>query len=80
MQFRECSIDGKKFHDEDKCLILDDNDLPKEKKIRKFLEALALCHTAQAAYPKDSKDHNLIKYNASSPDEKAIVEVNKDNV
>ena len=78
MEFKKCSIDGSRFHDEQKCLILDDDILPKERKIRKFLESLALCHTVQASLPKGVENNNRqyekLIYNASSPDEKAIVE------
>ena len=79
MEFKECSIDGVKFHDENRRLACDDPERsPSPRKIRRFLETLALCHTVQAAKSNDKvEDPKLIQYNASSPDEKALVEACK---
>lgn len=75
MIFKECSIDGQRFHDENRNLVLEDGFvLPKEKKVKRFLEALALCHTVQVAHPNDKDTVRIMEYNASSPDEKALVE------
>ena len=83
MVFKKCSIDGNLFKDVDKNLVCDAEDFS-ERSVRKFFEVLALCHTVQVA-PKtptkstknvkiDTNDPNDLVYNASSPDEKAIVE------
>lgn len=74
MEFKECSIDGQRFEDVDKNLFLREGfELPKEKKIKRFLETLALCHTVQLANADFDHESHII-YNASSPDEKALVE------
>ena len=83
MVFKKCSIDGKLFKDVKNdlyCEVAEYN----EKSVLKFFEVLALCHTVQVAPKKPSKSTKNVKidtktpneliYNASSPDEKAIVE------
>lgn len=81
MVFRECSIDGVLFFDDNENLVSPAEKTNRLKRsVRKFLEVLALCHTVQAVQmdiPEDVKStrnpHHLV-YHASSPDEKAIVE------
>ncbi len=80
MVFRECSIDGVKFRDRQGNLVYEEHGqsvgpaglkyVPDERKVRKFLEVLSLCHTVEAVEQKDGS----MQYNASSPDEKALVE------
>lgn len=79
MEFKECSIDGIKFHDENSRLLCDDAaHSPSPRKIKRFLETLALCHTVQATKANEKiEDPKLITYSASSPDEKALVEACK---
>ena len=83
MVFKKCSIDGVLFKDQDGILLCENEDY-NERSVRKFLEVLSLCHTVQVA-PKiptnstknvtlDVDDPYDLVYNASSPDEKAIVE------
>ena len=80
MVFKECSIGGVTFRDQMDNLICTDTVSMKynERSVRKFLEALALCHTVQAtkkitAATKSKNPLDLV-YNAASPDENAIVE------
>jgi len=81
MIFRECSIDGVLFFDENDNLASSAEKSDRLKRsVRKFLEVLSLCHTVQAVQ-KDIPDKNEdlvnpfdLVYHASSPDEKAIVE------
>lgn len=79
MVFKECSIDGIQLHDELGCLIAKDNCTgPSQNKVKEFLEVLALCHTVQAKYPEGQEGQaSCVLYNASSPDEKALVEACK---
>ena len=83
MVFKKCSIDGVLFKDQEGILLCENEDY-NERSVRKFLEVLSLCHTVQVA-PKiptnstknvtlDVDDPYDLVYNASSPDEKAIVE------
>ena len=41
--------------------------------MKNFFEALGLCHTVIADVKKDKQDNPFIAYNASSPDELALV-------
>ncbi len=87
MVFKKCSIHSQLLVDTlDHQLVPSTNsDLQvSDRKVRKFLEMLALCHTVQVApkrltkstrnFKASLRDPNEILYNASSPDEKAIVE------
>jgi len=65
MEFKKCSIAG----------VVYDNDNPIQKKhmeheVRDFLVCMSICHTVVPENGPDGK----IQYNASSPDEKALVE------
>ena len=81
MAFKKCSIDGHIFEDENDQLKGPTNI---DRSVQKFLEILALCHTVQVAPKRVTKSTRNLKvslrdpgelaYNASSPDEKAIVE------
>jgi magnesium-transporting ATPase (P-type) len=73
MMFKKCSIDGTLFKDVHDNLVCEDPDNFNERSVRRFLEVLSLCHTVQAAND-DVRNPHDIDYNASSPDEKAIVE------
>ncbi|XP_074634074.1 phospholipid-transporting ATPase IF-like isoform X2 [Acropora palmata] len=81
MQFRECSIAGIKYVELDSQLFLaDQTDGPSVSarsvgsEVVEFFLTLSLCHTVQAS---KETSHNAIydyHYQASSPDEKALVE------
>ena len=43
------------------------------KTLRKFLEALGLCHTVITDYKTTKEGEHFIQYNATSPDELALV-------
>ena len=66
MKFRECSIAGKKIEFPAKCATtfhLDED-------ANFFFTCMAVCHTVIP----EIMDDGQISYNASSPDEKALVE------
>ena len=46
---------------------------PNHANLKRFLEALGLCHTVVADEKKDKEDNQFVAYNASSPDELALV-------
>lgn len=85
MEFKECSIDGVKFFDRGGNLVYEENGdgvdridgggeneyIPDERTVRRFLEVLALCHTVEAT---EQEGTGRITYSAASPDEKALVE------
>jgi len=88
MEFACCSIFGRKFHIQDKFDGGSDstflnNELYKqmssgnqeEFKVQKlFWQLLSACHNVLAEYPEDSPDDlSKVKYQASSPDEAALV-------
>lgn len=86
MLFKRCSIDGQLFADVNDHLVCENSGAvsSNERSVRRFLEVLALCHTVQVAPKRLTKSTRNLKgslkvpeevsYNASSPDEKAIVE------
>ena len=85
MMFKKCSIDSILFKDVNDNLVCNNaTQMINQSSIKKFLQVLALCHTVQVAPKKTSKSTKNLKkslkrpdeivYNASSPDEKAIVE------
>jgi len=80
MEFRKCSVGGVKYGDDQTTTErFDDLSLLKNFQeghstattIRDFLTAMAVCHTVVPE--RDSADHTLINYQASSPDERALV-------
>ncbi|XP_040570964.1 phospholipid-transporting ATPase IF [Lepeophtheirus salmonis] len=70
MLFKECSIDGLRFADSATSLLSLNETKSSEKSINHFLQSLALCHTVEVSI-NDSDLH----YEASSPDEKALVDI-----
>eukprot|EP00794_Sanderia_malayensis_P011228 gene11228-12407_t len=81
MQFRQCSVKGVKFVEENDALCPLSSETSRDKShldddVRKFLITLALCHTVEAdEIPKEERgDSQQYNYQASSPDEKALVE------
>lgn len=48
-------------------------DHPNKGNLLKFIEALGLCHTVIAENKKDKSGTEYVAYNASSPDELALV-------
>ncbi|KAK3727334.1 hypothetical protein QZH41_018176, partial [Actinostola sp. cb2023] len=79
MEFKECSISGQKYLEEEQQLFVDGQDTnlhPHEasKDVLDFYIALSLCHTVQAALEKNPNSFYKYHYQASSPDEKALVE------
>ena len=83
MVFKKCSIDSVLFEDQNENLICEHSNV-NQNSVKKFLQVLALCHTVQVAPKRSTKSTKNLKkslkrpdeivYNASSPDEKAIVE------
>ncbi|EDV25711.1 uncharacterized protein TRIADDRAFT_56098 [Trichoplax adhaerens] len=76
MQFRQCSIYGKRYKEIDGNLqlLLDQNYESLEDSsdsLQQFLIALAVCHTVKTEHEAST---DSIVYQASSPDEKALVE------
>lgn len=43
------------------------------KNVKRFLEAIGICHTVITENKKTENKENFVQYNASSPDELAIV-------
>ena len=62
------------FYDAELEKQLSNHDHPNCRKVKRFLEALGLCHTVISEFKqtKDSEDEHIV-YNASSPDELALV-------
>ncbi|XP_028397580.1 probable phospholipid-transporting ATPase IF isoform X2 [Dendronephthya gigantea] len=80
MQFRTCSINGRKYEELDGLLCADglrsrnfesSNFTPE---MREFFLTLSLCHTVHATEEEDKDAPYPYFYQASSPDEKAFVE------
>jgi len=81
MQFRQCSIESIKYSEENGTFFNYENNTYLNKEsltddVRQFLIALALCHTVEAnLLPEEEQTEGLkYSYQASSPDEKALVE------
>ncbi|XP_020907982.1 probable phospholipid-transporting ATPase IF isoform X2 [Exaiptasia diaphana] len=79
MQFKECSINGQKYCEEEMQLFVDGQDTNVHvqqcsQDVLDFYIALSLCHTVQASLEKDTSSFYKYHYQASSPDEKALVE------
>lgn len=80
MRFRQCSVRGFKYKEyEDGLLPLHGNSEASEVAKREFLLAMALCHTVhvnadETDYRARSNSELRRDYQASSPDEKALVE------
>ncbi|XP_048588932.1 phospholipid-transporting ATPase IF isoform X3 [Nematostella vectensis] len=81
MQFKECSINGKKYKENEMELCVDGPGQPASilmpsasQDVLDFYLALALCHTVQASKSSDQESIYEFHYQASSPDEKALVE------
>lgn len=80
MEFRKCSVAGIKYgENRESCDRFDDSDLVKNFTrghssalvIRDFLTSMAVCHTVVPEL--DQEDPTVIHYQASSPDERALV-------
>ena len=68
--------------DENKCQFIDNrlaNNSLKDNIVNEFLTLLCCCHSIIPEYPNNNnkKDYNNIIYNASSPNEKALVSLAK---
>eukprot|EP00096_Caligus_rogercresseyi_P015172 TRINITY_DN7612_c0_g1_i1.p1 TRINITY_DN7612_c0_g1~~TRINITY_DN7612_c0_g1_i1.p1 ORF type:complete len:750 (+),score=46.78 TRINITY_DN7612_c0_g1_i1:991-3240(+) len=69
MIFKECSINGQRFKDTKTGLSSINASPETDEHNNDFLKCLALCHTVEV-----SKNEVDVKYEASSPDEKALVD------
>ncbi|XP_038049880.1 probable phospholipid-transporting ATPase IF isoform X2 [Patiria miniata] len=83
MQFRYCSVDGIKYTEKEGKLVPGNKSIATPEATREFLLCLALCHTVhvnkdqdgdEVDAPNPNEDYTLWQYEASSPDEKALVE------
>ncbi|XP_065055666.1 phospholipid-transporting ATPase IF-like isoform X1 [Rhopilema esculentum] len=82
MQFRQCSVNGIQYLEESEGFLdMQDNTIQEKTSlpddVKNFLITLALCHTVEAEKLPEEKqtDEEKYAYQASSPDEKALVEV-----
>ncbi|XP_078379696.1 phospholipid-transporting ATPase IF-like isoform X2 [Oculina patagonica] len=81
MQFRECSINGLKYVElNSQLFVADQTDGPcvsiqnVSSEVMQFFLTLSLCHTVQASKETNQNSIYDYHYQASSPDEKALVE------
>ncbi|XP_022095115.1 probable phospholipid-transporting ATPase IF isoform X2 [Acanthaster planci] len=86
MQFRQCSVDGIKYVEEEGKLVPDKESVATPEAMKEFLLCMALCHTVhvnkdqggdEVDAPNAYEDYTQWQYEASSPDEKALVEATR---
>ncbi len=91
MQFRQCSVGGVKYIEKEGVLMPLNDSTATPEMMREFLLCLALCHTVHVNKDQGgdtdspdgmnpATDYTLWEYEASSPDEKALVEAARRSV